>query len=116
MILTKYHSQECSNVLEKKNVVPSRIELLILALLAPRLNQLGQGTYCEGLKVRAKHERKMLLNHVTKLLRNMQVRLTFYALECLDVQIDNDSAGTNMNEYDCLSLKRLNMSQVKREL
>ena len=25
-------------------VVPSRIELLILALLAPRLNQLGQGT------------------------------------------------------------------------
>ncbi|RKP31961.1 peptidase C1B, bleomycin hydrolase [Metschnikowia bicuspidata] len=26
-------------------MVPSRIELLILALLAPRLNQLGQGTY-----------------------------------------------------------------------
>ncbi|CUM48306.1 unnamed protein product [Debaryomyces tyrocola] len=25
-------------------MVPSRIELLILALLAPRLNQLGQGT------------------------------------------------------------------------
>ena len=25
-------------------LVPSRIELLILALLAPRLNQLGQGT------------------------------------------------------------------------
>ena len=30
--------------LHKKEVVPSRIELLILALLAPRLNQLGQGT------------------------------------------------------------------------
>ena len=29
---------------EKKQMVPSRIELLILALLAPRLNQLGQGT------------------------------------------------------------------------
>ena len=28
-------------------VVPSRIELLILALLAPRLNQLGQGTVSE---------------------------------------------------------------------
>ena len=28
----------------KKEMVPSRIELLILALLAPRLNQLGQGT------------------------------------------------------------------------
>ncbi|CUM53422.1 unnamed protein product [Debaryomyces tyrocola] len=32
-------------------MVPSRIELLILALLAPRLNQLGQGTkfliYCK---------------------------------------------------------------------
>ena len=27
-----------------KKMVPSRIELLILALLAPRLNQLGQGT------------------------------------------------------------------------
>ena len=27
-------------------MVPSRIELLILALLAPRLNQLGQGTTC----------------------------------------------------------------------
>uniref|UniRef100_A0A0L0P5Y8 Uncharacterized protein n=1 Tax=Candidozyma auris TaxID=498019 RepID=A0A0L0P5Y8_CANAR len=27
-----------------EEVVPSRIELLILALLAPRLNQLGQGT------------------------------------------------------------------------
>ncbi|CUM68199.1 uncharacterized protein PRCAT00005919001 [Priceomyces carsonii] len=25
-------------------MVPSRIELLILVLLAPRLNQLGQGT------------------------------------------------------------------------
>lgn len=29
---------------KKDKVVPSRIELLILALLAPRLNQLGQGT------------------------------------------------------------------------
>ena len=30
-------------------MVPSRIELLISALLAPRLNQLGQGTYsCYG--------------------------------------------------------------------
>ena len=30
---------------KKKKMVPSRIELLILALLAPRLNQLGQGTF-----------------------------------------------------------------------
>ena len=29
---------------KEKEMVPSRIELLILALLAPRLNQLGQGT------------------------------------------------------------------------
>jgi hypothetical protein len=32
-----------------KKLVPSRIELLILALLAPRLNQLGQGTFSEKL-------------------------------------------------------------------
>ncbi|CUM67447.1 uncharacterized protein PRCAT00005143001 [Priceomyces carsonii] len=32
-------------------MVPSRIELLILVLLAPRLNQLGQGTVCGLCKV-----------------------------------------------------------------
>ena len=34
----------------QKEMVPSRIELLILALLAPRLNQLGQGTMYRGYK------------------------------------------------------------------
>ena len=33
-------------------MIPSRIELLILALLAPRLNQLGQGIFYEEKTVR----------------------------------------------------------------
>ena len=36
----------------QKNMVPSRIELLILALLAPRLNQLGQGTNLQAKDVK----------------------------------------------------------------
>ena len=40
-------SERATNYATRPNwkMVPSRIELLISALLAPRLNQLGQGTY-----------------------------------------------------------------------